>query len=310
LSRLGGVLADARDKEGDAPADDRANKIEAVRAEIEGHQKRLSRKRRDLDADLERWEADGWSEEEIDAERKRWVEEQIVPIERALKDARRRLEVLLDTASPDNAASLGAGEMLGILDQIIGDWPTYPTATKQVLVQALVERVRVIADKSPAADEVWIQVVWRAGATDLLLAWRNPALDKRPFTEEEDGALRRLWASSCTWAEITEALQPGRRYNLVRRRAAELGITGAGRSRAWREAADLASKSYGQLHPEVAYWVREGGAWREEVEGGAAVRRMELPAGITMPERVSDWLMVVDSEEATSTPGRQPDRPP
>ena len=304
LTMVRGVLERLSDEEDDKKTNKRTQQIEALQNQIEGFQKRLTRKRRQLDDSEERWEADNWSDEEQTTERRRFTEDEIRPVERALHEARKHLAILMDSESPSNAANLNAREMLSIVDRVQADWPTFTVATRQVLIDTFIDSVRVYADSTPASDEIWLEVLWKAGRVDTLLLWSNPALDKREWTADENASLRNLWPSDCSWEEISDSLQRGRRYNLVRRQAASLGIKDAARSRKWREQADISSKSYWQLNPTVLYWQRRNEGWIEVFTDGTQTAHKNLPANVILPTGLESRLQVANKEGAFVAPFR------
>jgi hypothetical protein len=296
-----------REMEESSPKSSRDEEIESLQKEIEGHQNRLTKKRRELSKNQDRWEAEEWAESDMEEEESRFTQEQIVPVERALQGAKKRLRVFMDETSAESRVNLAPTEMLRVAETIIRDWPTWKPQLKQTIISGLIHKVTVIADKSPVSDDVWIELVWTGGITDYIVCWKNPSLDNRPFTPAEDAVLLNLWHNGSSWSDITAELLPGRRYLLVRKRAAEIGIKNPGLSREWREAAMEASKSYGHRHPDLSLLANVDGVWKASKKDGSVEELTYLPVELTIPERFSDSLSVASKEESTNIPDTQPD---
>lgn len=130
---------------------------------------------------------------------------------------------------------------------------------KRHLIALLVEHVVVMVGDGVTAPECLIAFTWKNGQTDHLVGWRE-AQDTRPWTAEEDAALRELWPSGCDYRELKAALLPGRRYHAIRERALAIRNWGRAKQRptGWKEKAWESEKTWHERNPDVLYLLLSG----------------------------------------------------
>ena len=322
LARIKNVLGQfsftLKSAKGDTPSPEEQKKT--LQKEIAAKDKIIKRKEATLESYTDIWAEDEeaqYTPEDIRKKQKEYMAEHITPVE----GAKRKLEADLKAIEAMSEDEVSTTANIKVAEQVVnrilenGGWDKLNPNTRQRLLMTFIDYVGVWIDQEPTTDNVVILIQWKHGVQDMLVTWRNPPLDNRPFTAEEDAQLRQLWASDCSVDHLRSVLLPGRRYNLVRRHAQELGVTQLGiadatRSRAWRTEFDQAGKSYAQLHPDTAYlWLADNG-WAEINRSGEEIGRGDLPEGMAESIMRRDCLMGCIIQEATSTRDKRPNRRP
>jgi hypothetical protein len=257
--------------------DERKRAAEKLRQEVAD----LEREReRQLDqADALRRSLEGMEKGFADAELDRFHRERVRPVLASLAEKQRDLRRADDdglAAPPDTSER----EVREVLRRLVDGWDTIPLDEKRFAISVFVARVGVLVGDGAEGKEALVEFAWTDGVVDRLVGWRGPCKDERPWTAEEDEAIRRLWPSGCDWPEIKAELLPRRTFRRVRARARELGVAkGANRSNAWVDRHLDGDRSWGERHPEVLYLHLhpEDGRWCLAVgrEGGGTV--METP---------------------------------
>ena len=278
-------------------------------------QKDVNRQNKMLMAKIVSWEEDdACTPDEVDAETVRYQREWIKPEEDALRQITRSIKDLEHQIATAIPAQVDMKNVAGLVQQMTRQnlWHMLTPAMWRDILLCLVESVEVWADTEPVIDDVYVSVKWKCGLEDTLITWRNPPLDRRPFSHEEDEALQALWASNCTVEELRAQLQPGRRYLLVRRHVQQdLKVNNANRSREWREHFDFLGKSYHQRHPDALYFMSDGDSWQEISEANEDIaRHAGLPHDVVNNLRRRDCVIGTKLTVATSIRDKRPDLPP
>ncbi len=176
----------------------------------------------------------------------------IQPIMARVVEHRRDLEAA-QAAGLTTAITQTEREVAEILTQATREWDNLTVEKRRAIITLLVDHV-VVWTGEGATRECLIAFTWNTGATDYLVGWRGWDRDARPWTPDEDDALRKTWRTS-EWEIISAALQPGRKYHATRRRAMHIGL-GSG-SKARLTQATAAEKTWADRHPEALYLLLE-----------------------------------------------------
>lgn len=160
--------------------------------------------------------------------------------------------------------------------QAVIDTDNLPVSKKRDLIELFVDHIGILVGDGIDAREAIIVFKWAGISdgsgkpiTDVLVSWRGPWKDTRPWTPEEDTAIRELWPaqkpesgeqwfgeqSTDDYLKIKRRLQKGRKFSNIRRRAITLGVADGSRSKAWQSACAELDSSWGDKNPEVLYLI-------------------------------------------------------
>ena len=140
------------------------------------------------------------------------------------------------------------------LDRVLGGWNALTVAERVEAVQTFAARIGVWVGDGVESREALVRFDWKHGERHYLISWRSAWQDRRTWTGEEDQALQELWATSASWEEIRQRLQPGRKFVSAYNHAWQTGAAKrSGRPMAWYEEQKKADRSFGDQHPDILY---------------------------------------------------------
>ena len=184
----------------------------------------------------------------------RTIQDKLTPLlqliekcENDLQDARRGVQ---DAAEEKTAEAIRQD-----LTWALNRYDSLEVSRKRLLISLLVNHVVVMVGDGCVAPECVILFTWSNGQTDVLVGWRDYVQDERNWLPEEDDAIRRLWASGCDYSTIKGALQPGRKFHSIKRRARALNAGQRGKLRAIPlvKQAQIVDSTWHDRHPNVLY---------------------------------------------------------
>ncbi len=238
-------------------------RVTAIQRDLEMLRQRQADVSRTLIALQGGWAAFG--EDFAVAESERWVKENVSPVASELKAKQRELAVA-EGASLTTAVTTTASEVRESLHSAVAQWGQLTPMRRREIVATFVSDVGVLVPLRGGAVLIEIeynpQFILRADGApvvDILIIYKNEWQDRRPFTSDEDDALRRLWPveSGADRDDIMTALLPGRNYHKIDRHVTKLGIKG-NRTNAWRRAWMESTHTWAERNPDVAYLQVEG----------------------------------------------------
>ena len=237
----------------------RAEQLDAEHEAMEARRKKLSASLVAMMMGLE-----GEDEGAIKATVEEFTATHIKPLVAGVASNRREATAARE-ASLHTATSESAGEIKSELRRAVSTWSSYSADRKRELVATFVESIALLTPAGNGTGTIVLEWKWSprvildlngSPVRDILLLWKSSNRDHRPWAEEEDDALRRLWpaTSGATRDDIKDALLPGRNFSSIQTRTERLKIgRGANRSDAWRTEWRLGDHTYGEKHPEVLY---------------------------------------------------------